>query len=172
LGFARQSDAPIDVNLGELIEDLLLLYQSKMRNKDLRVETASRVKCPVRAHSGELRQVFSNLISNAIDAAPAHGWIRVRLSPWVNRGHDDCRGVLVTVADTGEGIPREFRARIFDPFFTTKKDIGTGLGLWVVRQLVEKQHGWVKVKSRVGRGTVLAVFVPAGPSGRPGPEWN
>jgi len=160
LGFARLSAGQADVELGQLIDELLLLYRSKMRNKDLRVETAFRVKSPVRGCPGELRQVFSNLLSNAIDAAPSHSSIRVRVSRWVNYRDGHRPGVLVSVADTGEGISPELRSQVFEPFFTTKKDVGTGLGLWVVRQLAEKQQGWAKLKSQVGRGTVVAVFVP------------
>jgi two-component system sensor histidine kinase/response regulator len=160
LGFARLSADPADVELGHLIDELLLLYRSKMRNKDLRVETAFRVKSPVRGCPGELRQVFSNLLSNAIDAAPSHSSIRVRISRWVDYRDGHRPGVLVSVADTGEGISPELRSQVFEPFFTTKKDVGTGLGLWVVRQLAEKQQGWAKLKSQVGRGTVVAVFVP------------
>ena len=83
---------------------------------------------------GELRQVFSNLLSNAIDASPAGSQIRIRIKQIGNR-------VQVAIADRGSGIPEAARAQVFEPFFTTKKDVGTGLGLWISKEIVANHGG-------------------------------
>jgi signal transduction histidine kinase len=113
-------------------------------------------------HDGELRQIVANLVGNSLDAVGCKGRIALR-----ERRATDWRtgrkGVLVTVADTGRGMSREVMQRIFDPFFTTKGDIGTGLGLWVSREMVKKRGGAIHVRSsqtEPHRGTVFSVFLP------------
>jgi PAS domain S-box-containing protein len=161
LSFARvDAEISIHIDLGHMLRDLLQLYRPQMKNKELRLETDFRAELPLQAHAGELRQIFANLIANAIDAAPHRGSIRIRTTQWSERQHACRRGVLVIVGDTGPGIPLHLQKRIFEPFFTTKKDVGTGLGLSIVQQLVSRQKGWVKVRSRCGVGTVFAIFLP------------
>ena len=112
---------------------------------------------------GELRQVISNLLANSLDACAAGDAICVRVHASRSRRDPALEGVRVVVADTGCGIDPENRNRIFEPFFTTKKDTGTGLGLWVSRELIEKHGGHLGVRSSVsGRrtGTVFSLFLP------------
>ena len=114
--------------------------------------------------AGELRQVLSNLLANSLDACSngATIWLRARAA---TDPHNPQRsGVRITVADSGQGISSEHLASIFEPFFTTKKDTGTGLGLWVSRELVQKQGGSMHVRSRTMTpicGTVFSIFLPA-----------
>jgi signal transduction histidine kinase len=112
---------------------------------------------PVYAYgvAGELLQVFSNLLSNAMDTSPAESRIRIRIKQVGEQAQ-------VAIADMGAGIAKDARGQIFEPFFTTKKDIGTGLGLWVTKQLVEKHGGSIRFRSRAGReknGTVFVVWL-------------
>jgi signal transduction histidine kinase len=114
----------------------------------------------VHAVAGELRQVFANLVANAIDALPQTGRLVLRLA---HLERDGRRGVLVTIADNGSGIAPEHRTSIFEPFFTTKKDVGTGLGLWVAQEIVSKYGGRIRVRSSVApglSGTVFSIFLP------------
>ena len=111
------------------------------------------------AFSGELRQVISNLITNAIDASGHGGKIIVR----VREVSNDEAGVRIEVEDCGSGIQLHDQQRIFEPFFTTKTDVGTGLGLWVSRQIMEKHGGKIEFRTSTdeGRsGTCFSVFLP------------
>ena len=101
---------------------------------------------------GELRQVLANLLSNAIDASPAKSEVTIRVK-------ETRAGAQVTIADRGAGIPEESRAQIFEPFFTTKKDVGTGLGLWISKQILQNQGGSIRFRSRNGGGRSGTVFV-------------
>jgi signal transduction histidine kinase len=116
-----------------------------------------------------LKQVISNLVSNSVDAVEANGEIRFRL-----HGVDDGNGghIQIIIEDDGPGIPAENLDRIFEPFFTTKKDIGTGLGLWVTREIVERHGGRITVASGGGSDRLGASFVidlPCTPDREPEP---
>jgi signal transduction histidine kinase len=116
---------------------------------------------PLAAFPSELRQVFSNLVLNAIESISAPGNIYIR----VRQAHDrqGREGIRVTVADDGCGIPAGNMARIFEPFFSTKDSKGTGLGLWVSQGIVQKHQGNLRLRSRTGEanhGTCCTVFLP------------
>ena len=104
---------------------------------------------------GEFRQVVANIFQNAVEAAPFGGNILLRVSPVRHRG---AAAVRITIADDGPGIAAADLARIFDPFFTTKKNLGTGLGLWVCKGIVEKHGGMLRVKSSVRPGRTWTAF--------------
>jgi signal transduction histidine kinase len=116
-----------------------------------------------------LRQLFANLISNAIDATPSGGDICVKCIPAMGWSDGGRNGVRVVVADSGSGIPDAVKRRIFEPFVTTKGDAGTGLGLWVCDDIVKRHGGALKLKSRtINRsGTVFSVFLPGNHSPAP-----
>jgi signal transduction histidine kinase len=153
-----------------ILESALTLLGGKINSSRVQVQVDLRDDVlPIRCRDGEMRQVFVNLISNAIEATPAGGRVIVRLGPstaW--RGTGAVRGVTVLIADSGRGIPPEHRARIFEPFFTTKAhETGNGLGLWVVQDLIEKQGGTLRMRSSMlpgWQGTSFAVFLPYAPS--------
>jgi signal transduction histidine kinase len=116
--------------------------------------------------AGEIRQVIANLIGNSIDALTAGGKVRIRVSAATQWRPDRKPGIRLTVSDTGSGIPPEARPKIFEPFFTTKRDVGTGLGLWVCKSIVENHGGSIRVKSSTAPGkswTVVSVFLPSTP---------
>jgi two-component system, chemotaxis family, CheB/CheR fusion protein len=116
---------------------------------------------------GELRQLFANLIGNALDAMRGGGTLTVRLRTASELNKRSRPGIRVVVADTGYGIGPDKRAKIFEPFFTTKGQTGTGLGLWISSEIIQKHGGTVRLKSRVhpGKsGTVFSIFLPAAPT--------
>jgi PAS domain S-box-containing protein len=166
LGFYRDTSTPVLVQPGLVLDEILDLYGRKIEYKDLKVETRYDPLEPVQALMGDLRQVFSNLIVNAIDASPREGRLVVHVSAardWATRAQI---GVHISVADEGPGIPVSLRARIFEPFFSTKQDVGNGLGLWITKSLVEKSGGRIRFRSRPEAGvtgTVFSVFVPNHP---------
>jgi PAS domain S-box-containing protein len=163
LKFNRESREPVPVTLDDILENVLTLYHGKITQRRASVDRRYEPALPVIAFPGELRQVFSNLVGNALEALPAHGRLIVSLHD--SRDWRDLRrpGVRVTIADTGAGIPAEFRPRITQPFFTTKGEKGTGLGLWVSRGIVEKYGGSIRFRSSTASGhsgTIFSVFLP------------
>jgi PAS domain S-box-containing protein len=163
LGFYRCEDEVAGMRLSLIIRSVAAMLVPKIANKgaDLRIEEDDDAEIPIAP--GEMRQLFSNLLSNSLDAVEVGGAIRVSISnsrEWKNSG---TRGVRVTIADSGCGIAAEHRSRLFQPFFTTKKDVGTGLGLWVCKRIVEKHQGTIRFRSRTTPGrswTAVSVFLP------------
>ena len=166
LGFYRESATPQVTRLSEIFDGLLLLYDAKIRNKNLRVEISVPDGMEITVVRGELRQVLANLLQNSIEAVPPGGDIRIRATMRHGSGHGDA--VQITISDNGNGIARADQSRIFEPFFTTKKDVGTGLGLWVCKGIVERHGGSIRLRSRTtagDSGTVFSVFLPvSGPA--------
>lgn len=163
LGFYRDTTSPVDVNVAELLHEIFELYRGRISYKGVQLETRFRETCKVRALQGELRQVFSNILVNAIEASPDEGKLIVSVKPVLSsKGREDA-GVQVSIADNGPGIPVSACKRIFEPFYSTKQNVGTGLGLWVSKSLVQKHRGWIRFRSSTtpGRnGTVFTVFLP------------
>jgi signal transduction histidine kinase len=161
LGFYREPTQSAQIDLSELLDGVLGVFSARLRNKDIRVKREIDASCKVAGRPGEIRQIFANLVSNSVDAAPKHGTIRIRCAHAQRHGR---QGVRIIVGDNGPGIPAENRKRIFEAFFSTKGAVGTGLGLWVVKDLVTKHGGSVRVRSRNGTGpswTVFSVFLPS-----------
>jgi PAS domain S-box-containing protein len=164
LKFNRQGGTPKETKLSELVDAVLALFRGKLRATQIAVEVRIEQEASVVCLPGETQQVFANLVSNAIEAMPNSGKLVVRLRP--SRDWRDRRttGMRVTFCDSGVGMDRTTIRRIFEPFFTTKTETGTGLGMWVVAQLLERQHGHVRVWSTRragGAGTAFSVFLPA-----------
>jgi PAS domain S-box-containing protein len=163
LRFYRQSTNRRSIPTEDLIDGTLTLFQGKLKNSRVSLERRDRRSSLVTCFDGEIRQVLSNLVGNAIDSMIGKGG---RLLLRTREGTDWATGrsgVTFTVADTGSGISREDLSRIFEPFFTTKGIQGTGLGLWVSREIVDRNHGVLKVRSRQssdGSGTVFTLFLP------------
>jgi two-component system CheB/CheR fusion protein len=167
LGFVREGTSPEALDTGKILEEVLQLYMRKLQGNSITVDKRCGEDLEIEGYPGELRQLFSNLLLNAIDAMKEGGRLRLR----VVRTHEwsDSRrpGVRVTIADTGNGIGTADLPHIFEPFYTTKKDQGTGLGLWLAYGIVQKHSGWMRVMSSTGpasSGTVFAVFLPESPA--------
>lgn len=162
LKFYRESNQPAEVDLGAVLESVLTMYSRRLTENGVIVARQVKPEAKVMGFPGELRQVLANLVSNALDAMPKGGRLRLRAHPGTDLSNGSRRGVRVVVADTGGGIPPAARAKILEPFFSTKQDSGTGLGLWVSSEILRKHGGSVRYRSRVGKGTVFSVFLPAG----------
>ena len=174
LKFHRQQGVPKITMLSEVIDGVINLFRPKLAATGIKVEVRAANEVAIACMPGEAQQIFANLISNAIEAMQLPGRLVIRLRSshgWRDR---TVEGMRVTIADTGVGMDRGTTGRIFEPFFTTKPETGTGLGMWVVAQLVERHRGTVHVWStqRYGAsGTVFSVSLPASyPSGAKGVE--
>ena len=148
----------------ELIDDVLTLYERKVVTLGIAVKKRYHGTGVVHADSGELRQVFSNLIVNAMDALTRTGnQLCVHVFDSVDWKDPSVKGVRTVVSDNGGGIAREHHARLFEPFYTTKGEKGTGMGLWVSRGIIEKHGGSVRFRSNTKpgvSGTAFSVFLP------------
>jgi PAS domain S-box-containing protein len=159
LGFFREVGNPTAVDLAEVLDSVLDIYGPRLRDKEITVLRSYRSKTGIRAVDGEMRQVASNILANSFDALSQGGKLHMRLfGPQAIRGAR--RMVRMTIADDGAGIAAENLKRIFEPFFTTKQSIGTGLGLWVTSELVKKHGGRMRLRSRLGKGTVVTIWLP------------
>jgi PAS domain S-box-containing protein len=166
LGFVRPSAPAGPFDLNATLEEVLALLARRLESKHIEVRKRYRNPATVHGDAGEIRQLLANLIGNAIDALPVGGRLELRTLPMHDR-ISGIHGVRVTVADSGSGISSEHRSRIFEPFFTTKRDAGTGLGLWLANEIVQKHGGRLRVRSRTAgspTGTIFQAFLPAGPS--------
>jgi PAS domain S-box-containing protein len=163
LTFHREAQAPVEVNLAEVLQSVLVLFAPQVRKAHIAVEERLEAAPPVRGFPGELRQVFSNLVGNAIEAVPSRGKLVLHLRESTLASDPARRGVRITILDTGAGIPAGVRKNLFAPFFTTKGEKGTGLGLWVSRGIIEKHEGTIHLVSRIRAGksgTAFSVFLP------------
>jgi signal transduction histidine kinase len=162
LSFYRDTTDPVEIDMISLMEGLLKLHEPIMERHSIHLDTRFNRPVSVLARAGELRQVFTNLIGNAIDALPQGGRIAVSVCCGPN-GNGSC----VSIADNGQGIPRELRNKIFEPFVSTKRTKGTGLGLWISQGIVRKYGGHIRLRTWTApsskTGTVFRVCIP-GPS--------
>jgi PAS domain S-box-containing protein len=163
LGFYRESSKPTTTSVSAVLDSVLYLLHRKIKDKRIAVEKRCAEGTQVSAVAGELRQVLSNLLANSLDALDRAGTIKIRVSSSRSIHHGQSY-VRVTVADNGSGIDDATLPRIFEPLFTTKEATGSGLGLWVSKQLIEKHGGSIRVHSSSRgprRGTVFSIFLPA-----------
>ncbi len=163
LKFSRETTHPVPVHLEELLEEVLSLYSRRILEKNIRVERQYNCTEEAMAFPGEMRQVLSNLVTNAVEASSLNGRLRLRVRctrSWTDPG---VRGIRVSVGDNGSGISPEVQHRLGEPFFTTKGQRGTGLGLWVTRSIVQRYGGEIQLRSSVHperHGTVFSMFLP------------
>jgi PAS domain S-box-containing protein len=161
LGFYRESSDPEPTEIAPIVESVLSLYSNKLMAKRITVQRNFQPCPPIMAVAGELRQAVSNLISNAVDAVGSNGTIQLTTQCIEAEGL-----IEVIVDDNGPGIAEENIERIFEPFFTTKKDVGTGLGLWVTKEIIERHGGEIVVDSRKesngSSGASFAIRLPFG----------
>lgn len=160
LGFYRESNAPGAIDVPALLDSVLKLYSNKLKSKNIDLVTDLEECPPVLGWPGEVKQLIANLVSNAADAMEARGTLKIDAHCVED---EDGQAVRIRVGDDGPGIPPEYRNRIFEPFFTTKKDVGTGLGLWVAKEIARRHGGTIEVESHFGdglHGTVFTVLLP------------
>jgi PAS domain S-box-containing protein len=171
LGLYRESKAPVAVDLKEMLQEILLLMERRLSDLGVAISTDMPKPVSVAAFPAELRQVFTNLITNAAEAADPGGEVKIRITPQTAgvdaAGQKLQAGATVTITDNGAGVPEDVRPHLFQPFFTTKGERGTGLGLWVSRGIVNKHGGTISLKSdtsETAHGTVVSVFLATNPA--------
>jgi PAS domain S-box-containing protein len=165
LKFHRQTGAPQETMLSEIAASVLALFRARLHAAQIAVDLQVNDEMSVACMPSEVQQMFANVVSNAIDAMPQGGRLAVRLRSSRDWRNDAIAGMRITFCDSGTGMDRAAMRRIFDPFFTTKFETGTGLGMWVVAQLVERHHGHVRAWStrRADQsGTAISIFLPCG----------
>jgi PAS domain S-box-containing protein len=158
LKFYRQRTAPTQTALDEVIDSVVFFNDPSIRLRSIKVERRYRAAPAILCHPGELQQVLTNLVSNALDALSDKGRLVVAVRPAKDRAGR--QGVSVTVADSGSGMDRHMFERLFHPFVTTKGEAGTGLGLWVSKGILDNHHAGITVRSKPGSGTVFRIFFP------------
>jgi two-component system CheB/CheR fusion protein len=165
LSFYRESVFPIPVDIEETIDSVLSIYEKRIATRGVEVKRRYQSReATIKAYPGELRQVFSTLLVNALEAVDANGAIHVRVRKASHLKSPAIQGIRVTIADDGVGIPSSNVPRIFEPFFTTKGENGTGLGLWVASGIVDRSGGSILTRSSVHpdrHGTCFSIFLPA-----------
>ena len=176
LSLYRESRAPVPIDLKEMLESILLLMERRFANLGVTVETSLPEGLVIRGFPAELRQVFTNVLTNAAEAAGAAATSEQPATIHVNAescnahiSHDGLRreqGALISIEDNGPGIAESIRENLFQPFFTTKGERGTGLGLWVSRGIITKHGGALDLISSTAEedhGTTLEVYLATEP---------
>lgn len=162
LSFHRDTHHPVPIDLGNLMNEVVTLFDRSAAARKVRVLCHQRPTQTIYGFPGQLSQVFGNLVRNAAEAAPPESAVTVRVMPVKRAGHE---GTRITIHDRGSGIPVEVQKKLFDPFFTTKELRGSGLGLWVSKNLILKHNGTIRFRSctRAGAsGTTFEIFLPSG----------
>src|SRR5262249_33733015 len=147
-----------------LIEESLQVFGDKVQRSGIAIRKRIKPGTTVIGFADEIRQVVDNLLVNAVEATPRGGRLNLCLRQSQSWGNRSQPGARLTVADNGCGIPQAYLSRVFEPFFTTKAEKGTGLGLWVVKGIVEKHGGSIKLRSTdtaARSGTVISIFWPS-----------
>ena len=160
LGYYKDTGSPVNVYLHELIENILTVYNAKMMSAGVSLDTRFNDLQKITVSKGEMLQVFSNVIANAIDAMRDGGVLKISTRNVRGASKD---GIQVLIQDNGQGIEQENLPRVFEPFFTTKGSVGTGIGLWVTRELLERRGGQISIASSRApgdSGTTVTIFIP------------
>jgi signal transduction histidine kinase len=159
LGLYRNTEQVKPVNVNTIVEDTLLILSRQLQRANVELLTRLRVLPDAIIAADQIRQVLSNLIINAKDAMPNGGRLHIRTRHI--HGKDELHSwVRIVIADTGTGISSEMTRAIFEPFVTTKGEKGTGLGLWIVKGIIQNHAGKLLVRSRMGKGTVFRIDLP------------
>jgi PAS domain S-box-containing protein len=158
ISFVRTAGERSSISVGQLFEEVLSLNRNKLKNKRVELARQYSPDAMINARASEIRQVLGNLVGNALDALEVNGRLHLRAKAIESSGRTV---VQLVVADNGSGISKEDQTKIFEPFFTTKKDVGTGLGLWVVKRIMDNEGGSIQIKSKVGEGTVARLCWPS-----------
>ena len=160
LRFYKQSTGPEAITCSELIAPIVDIYKSRFTNFNITVEKRERSSQHIVCLASEIRQVITNLLTNAIDSMSRQGGRLLIRTHEATYWGSDKRGVVITVADTGSGMSKEIQASIYKAFYTTKGISGTGLGLWISSEIVRRHRGHLRVRSQEGRGTIFQLFLP------------
>lgn len=165
LGFYRDLSSPTWINLQDAIEDVLAMHQQRLHNRDITVRRKIRSDLKIFASLGEVKYLLSKLVANAFDSSfpGATIYLAARLSQHPQTG---ALGVRISVGDQGFGVAPAQSAQLFSPFFGSRSDISVGLGLWTVKDLLERRGGFIRCRSKVTQpsGTLMSAFLPMHPA--------
>jgi signal transduction histidine kinase len=164
LRFHRSNRGVEQAEVRALLDSAAVLFRAKLRNQNIQASVACDKNVQVVCALGEIRQVLVNLIANAVDAMPTGGKLFLRGAksphPTTSAG-----GVRISVVDHGTGISRATLRRMFEPFFTTKGDTGTGLGLWLTKDIIDRHQGLIQVRNHNHpQGAVFSIWIPEKPA--------
>jgi signal transduction histidine kinase len=165
LRFHKQASKPQLITTENLFESMLVVYEGRLKNSNIQVEARGYAAQPIECFEADIRQVLSNVLGNAIDAMPRGGRLALR-SREGTEWRSGRAGIFLTIADNGCGISPEARAKLFEAFFTTKGIGGTGLGLWISAEIMERHQGHIRLRSSQTsghRGTTVTLFLPIAP---------
>lgn len=164
LAFHRATDKAAQFNVCEVVAEVVAVFQPVAKARNIRLEYRARGMHLVEGYADEVRQVLTNLVTNAIEAGGSIARVHVHgARDWKRHGRHRVR---IAVIDNGKGIPKEHLDRIFEAFFTTKGERGMGLGLWMARGILAKHEGGIRVRSSSGEGksgTCVSIILPANP---------
>jgi PAS domain S-box-containing protein len=163
LGFHKQSSRPIAADLSETMDAVLELSTYRIANSGIVLTREYQETRPLYGNQDDLRQVIAILIANALDAMESGGRLRIRIREGQSWHSRPVQGIRISVADTGCGIARGHQAHIFEPFFSTKGDTGSGLGLWIAKEIISSHDGKLCIRTSTegaSHGTALMIFLP------------
>ena len=163
LNFYREASSPERQKPQDLVDEVLTLYRRSLMEKNIKVRRRYDFAGTIMLYPGEMRQVISNMVINAIEAMQPGGTLTVHVYETRKWNQSSVSGVRIVIADTGNGIPADKLRQIGEPFFTTKGERGTGLGLWVSQGIIHKYGGDLQVSSSTSpnhHGTVFSIFLP------------
>ncbi|HEX9199996.1 MAG TPA: ATP-binding protein [Acidobacteriaceae bacterium] len=163
LNFSRSSSRTALCRPSVLVDEALRLLGPKLRLAQIAVSTEVRGDSEFYCEHREAQQVLTNIVNNAIEATEGPGKLRIRIADSIDWRHRKQPGIRITIADTGTGMPPHVLHRIAEPFFTTKEGTGTGLGMWVVHELIKKQNGAISIGTSTAathHGTAVSLFIP------------
>lgn len=173
LRFHRQSTSAMEVRPEALFEEVISLYGTRLSNSKIEVIRDYGKSVSFLCFEGDIRQVLNNLIGNAFDAMRSGGTLRLKTRCATSWAAGE-KGVRLTIADTGSGMPESTRKQIFEAFYSTKGIHGTGLGLWISKRIVHKHRGHLRVCSSTGEkhGTVFTLWLPLALAPTAGQDWQ
>lgn len=160
LGLYRANDRPVAFDANQVIDDTLTLFARQIERAGITVSTQLGKIPPVVGSSDQMRQVISNLVVNAKDSMNSSGGRLIIRTHHIQRADRTHGSIRITIADTGVGIPPALRNTMFEPFISSKGEKGTGLGLWIVKGIIENHGGLIRVRSRESVGTVFQLEIP------------
>jgi len=160
LRFYRQSSSATRVKIADVLDSVVMLFETQLKQKNIKVIRHIDQDASLLCLVSEIQQVFTNLVSNAIDSMQRDGKLLLSVRKGKAWSKNSTKGVRLSIADTGTGIQPEIKKRLFEPFVTTKGEGGTGLGLWVSREILDRHRAQIRVRSRVGHGTAFSLFFP------------
>lgn len=160
LRFYRDPKGISRVGISGLIQSVMGLFQGRIAIRGIEIDLSCEEGTEVNGYQGELRQVLVNLIGNALDAMPKGGRLHIHCRDFSHGIGSLTPRVEVSIADTGCGMTPDVLERAFEPFYTTKGDAGTGLGLWLSREILKKHGFKMRVRSKPRQGTVFSISMP------------